>query len=324
MPNALETVIETHHRFPDIDIYYTDLLCESAGGYVKPLRSSSTITPDAFAEGFCLYGSNVISKEIWTNVGGYCHTMHSLGDLDFYIGALEQGARFRHIREPLYLYRSRPGSNSSHHLIDAHSNYNCIGTVSSAIICRRQAARYVLGLGCIISARAQIGLMNMSYAKHLAEKGLIFGRTKEANALLRRIARDRYWPRTLLKLRRNASVFLEHKLMKYRFNKYKIGTLVSRDACNPWRTMCCALDTKNNSQAFVNPFLGHQLVNVLHVVPTLCGGGAERFVSQLIKHQLASGIKARACIFRCGMYDVHGVATYQLPFSWTTSQGRAY
>lgn len=38
-------------------------------------------------------------------------------------------------------------------------------------------------------------------------------------------------------------------------------------------------------------------MRVLHVIPTLVAGGAERFVAQLVEHQNRHGIDARACVF---------------------------
>ena len=44
-------------------------------------------------------------------------------------------------------------------------------------------------------------------------------------------------------------------------------------------------------------------MKVLHVIPTLCGGGAERFAAQLVEHQRRLGLDARACIFQRGAIE---------------------
>jgi len=45
-------------------------------------------------------------------------------------------------------------------------------------------------------------------------------------------------------------------------------------------------------------------VNVLHVIPSLSGGGAERFVADLVRHELRFGVDARMCVFRKGHTDL--------------------
>lgn len=44
-------------------------------------------------------------------------------------------------------------------------------------------------------------------------------------------------------------------------------------------------------------------MKVLHVIPTLQGGGAERFTAQLVDYQRQLGVDARACIFQRGAVE---------------------
>jgi glycosyltransferase involved in cell wall biosynthesis len=44
-------------------------------------------------------------------------------------------------------------------------------------------------------------------------------------------------------------------------------------------------------------------MKVLHVIPTLSDGGAEKFVADLVRHEIRLGVDARACVFRKGSVD---------------------
>lgn len=44
-------------------------------------------------------------------------------------------------------------------------------------------------------------------------------------------------------------------------------------------------------------------MKVLHIIPTLSDGGAEKFVADLVRHEIRQGVDARACVFRKSAVD---------------------
>ena len=64
-------------------------------------------------------------------------------------------------------------------------------------------------------------------------------------------------------------------------------------------------------------------MKILHIILSLRGGGAERFVAQLIEHQIGQGLDARACIFQRFAIDRDWCRNIPQPYEldYTPKQG---
>ncbi len=76
------------------------------GAEDRPLRTLPA-TRRRLVRGNCLVYSSLFRRELFDRIGGYATDLRPLGyeDWDFWLGALEAGARFVHVDEPLFLYR---------------------------------------------------------------------------------------------------------------------------------------------------------------------------------------------------------------------------
>lgn len=69
----------------------------------------------------CLVVTALYRKTLWARVGGYNENMKlGVEDWDFWIGCLEQGARFAQVPEELFFYRIKPGSRNADYHADAN------------------------------------------------------------------------------------------------------------------------------------------------------------------------------------------------------------
>ncbi len=64
------------------------------------------VTRRRLLAGNCLVYSSMFRRSLYDRVGGYGNNMHAgYEDRDFWLGALERGARFTHVAEELFCYR---------------------------------------------------------------------------------------------------------------------------------------------------------------------------------------------------------------------------
>jgi glycosyltransferase involved in cell wall biosynthesis len=220
IPEAIERVLAWGKKVPNADIYYTDLLTSRSKSSNVYLPSPTNISAEIFVQGRPLYGASIIRTELWERIGGYREEFGwTLGDYDFYMTAWEAGAVFCHIPEPLYVYKRRPGSVSDTYAHEYHEIYRLLIERHPRIFADPVAKNRFMALGYISAATALFGKMRMQEAEAMARQACDLGREKEGLALLKKIERDKLWPKPLLWIRRKASVFAERKLTELRLRK---------------------------------------------------------------------------------------------------------
>ncbi|HEY9077979.1 MAG TPA: glycosyltransferase [Anaerolineaceae bacterium] len=101
-PNALTRLTNEIDINPTVDIVYPDLEFTGSRSGIFPARSEDQL-PDALLFD-TLTPCSLYRKDLWMRLGGYNTSMRAYEDWDFWLKALEIGAKFKHISEPLYNY----------------------------------------------------------------------------------------------------------------------------------------------------------------------------------------------------------------------------
>ena len=123
---------------------------------------------------------------------------------------------FCHIPEPLYKYNRRPHAVSDTFSDRYHIIYQLLIDRHPGIFTDQSRKDRLLSLGYMYSATAMFGKMNMKDAEAMAQRAFDLGRREEAQRLLKKITRDRSWPKRLLRIRRFITVFIWEHLVQYK------------------------------------------------------------------------------------------------------------
>ena len=112
-PEFLRATVEVLLQDPECDCVFSHL---QLVGDSRDRWSLTAGTADEMAVSQWAPGpGTLMRREIWERVGGYCEAPELRAgeeDRDFHIGALEAGARYRTVPQPLYFYRRHGGSLS--------------------------------------------------------------------------------------------------------------------------------------------------------------------------------------------------------------------
>jgi glycosyltransferase involved in cell wall biosynthesis len=108
---------------PHIDVVHTDVMLFGASSGQMRLAEFSErrmVTEN------CLVVTALYRRVLWEKTGGYNEGMRmGVEDWDFWIGCLEQGARFKKVSQPLFYYRIKPTSHNASYLADAVRRESC-------------------------------------------------------------------------------------------------------------------------------------------------------------------------------------------------------
>jgi glycosyltransferase involved in cell wall biosynthesis len=199
-PYAVRRVIETFNQNPGVDFAFGDILYFGAREEIKQFKPFGI--DDIIDEWYCLIGASPYRKTLWEKVGGYADELASgTGDLDFWIGAMEAGAKSVYIPEIIYHQRVRPGmSVSKKSLATFHRKLEIIVERHPLLFADSDRRARFLLKGYAFSARREYGSGNWLKARELALKAAALGIGVDHN--VKKILFDTSLPTPLFKAKK--------------------------------------------------------------------------------------------------------------------------
>lgn len=108
-PRMLERTVPILDSDQSVSIVYTDYQeCGASSRVVRAGRWDRVSLGVGNQFGYC----SLFRRGVWAATGGYNPDQHDYEDYDFWLACMETGVRAQRVAEPLYLYRSRPGTRT--------------------------------------------------------------------------------------------------------------------------------------------------------------------------------------------------------------------
>ena len=190
-PLFLERVLAERDAYPGCDAIFTDF---RLFGSEQGIMSWEAQRLEEFLRSRRIPGPGVLMRRtLWARVQGYCESpvlKAGAEDYEFWLSALELGAKLRHVPEPLYLYRRHPGSMTIQLRSHSYKVRRFIYERHRTTFKIHGGGASFLADGCWKTARGYLAEGRPLGALWYALRGVLFGKRRVDVQRLRKIFRE--------------------------------------------------------------------------------------------------------------------------------------